>query len=377
MTKGRLKGLEEFGQSVWLDYIRRDLFASERFRSLLEDDGLKGMTSNPTIFEKAIAGSPIYDQQLNELARAGKSVGAIYEAITQTDIRLAADALRPLYDASGGHFGYVSYEVSPALSRDTDGTLAEARRFFAAIDRPNLMIKIPGTPEGIPAIEQLIAEGRNINITLMFSMSHYNAVAEAYLRGLERAAQVGKPLDRVASVASLFVSRIDTLVDKVIDQKLAGGADSKLLELKGRAGIANSKLIYQRFKHLFDRSRFGALLAKGANVQRPLWASTGTKNPAYSDIMYVQELIGADTVNTMPPPTMDAFRDHGIPRATLEEGVEEARAGIGELNRSGIDLDSVGDQLQKEGEQLFVKSFEDLRAVIQQRRDAISLKAAS
>jgi len=377
MAKSRLKALEEFGQSVWLDYIRRDLFASERFHSLLEDDGLKGMTSNPTIFEKAIAGSTIYDQQLHELAREGKAVGAIYEAITQTDIRMAADSLRPLYDSSGGQFGYVSYEVSPALSRDTAGTLSEARRFFAAIDRPNVMIKIPGTPEGIPAIEQLIAEGRNINVTLMFSMSHYNAVAEAYIRGLERAAQLGKPLGRVASVASLFISRIDTLVDNVIDQKLAGGADSKLFELKGRAGIANSKLIYQRFKHLFDHSRFKALSAKGAKAQRPLWASTGTKNPAYSDVMYVQELVGADTVNTMPPATMDAFRDHGIARATLEEGVEEARATIVGLNRLGVDLESVGDQLQREGEQLFVKSFADLRAVIQQRRDAISLKAAS
>jgi transaldolase len=377
MAKNPLKELEAFGQSVWLDYIRRDLFGSSRFHHLLEDDGLKGMTSNPTIFEKAIADSAIYDDQLHELARTGNSVDAIYEAITQTDIRMAADALRPIYDRSGGRFGYVSYEVSPLLSRDTDGSLSEARRFFAAIDRPNLMIKIPGTPEGIPAIEQLIAEGRNINITLMFSMRHYDAVAEAYIRGLERASELGKPLDRIASVASVFVSRIDTLLDKTIDRKLAEGADPKFLGLKGRAGVANSKLIYQRFKALFQGSRFRALAAKGARVQRPLWASTGTKNPAYSDIMYVQELIGPDTVNTVPPATMDAYRDHGAPRSTLEEGLEDARAAIAGLAELGIDLVEVGDQLQREGEQLFAKSFADLRAVIQKRRDAIAPRAAS
>ncbi|HEY2664105.1 MAG TPA: transaldolase [Candidatus Binataceae bacterium] len=377
MARSPLRELEAMGQSLWLDYIRRDLFGSEPFRRLLEDDGLKGMTSNPTIFEKAIAGSAIYDSQLDELARQGNSVDAIYEAISQTDIRLAADALRPIYDRSGGRFGYVSYEVSPELSRDTEGTLLEARRFFAAIDRPNLMIKIPGTPEGIPAIEQLIADGRNINVTLMFSMVHYDAVAEAYLRGLERAAKLGKPLDRIASVASVFVSRIDTLLDKTIDRRLAEGADPKFLGLKGRVGVANSKLIYQRFKVLFHGARFKALAAKGAKVQQPLWASTGTKNPAYSDIMYVQELIGPQTVNTMPPATMDAYRDHGAPRLTLEEGLEDARAAVQALGELGIELGRIGDQLQREGEQLFAKSFADLRAVIQKRRDAIAAKAAS
>jgi transaldolase len=366
-----LRQLEHFGQSLWLDYIRRHLLFSPEFRQLIEEDGLKGMTSNPTIFEKAIADSSDYDDQLAELVRLQKNVDEIYEALTTDDIKRAADALRPLYDAAGGGDGFVSYEVSPRLANDTDGTLAAARRYFELIDRPNLMVKVPATPAGLPAIEQLISEGHNINITLMFSVKHYDAVAEAYIRGLERRAQAGLPLARVASVASVFVSRVETLADKRLEDKLKARPDEAFAALRGTAAVANAKLIYQRFREIFGSDRFKRLQAKGARVQRPLWASTGTKNPAYSDIKYVQELIGPDTVNTMPPSTMDAFRDHGQPRATLEEGVPEAVETVRRLNEAGIDLIEIGEELQREGVELFDKSFVDLLATIQRRHSAL------
>lgn len=366
-----LRQLERFGQSVWLDYIRRNLLGSAEFRRMLDEDGLSGMTSNPTIFEKAIAGSTDYDDQLKELARAGKDVNQIYEELTIADIKTAADALRPVYERTKGHTGYVSYEVSPLLANDTDGTIAAARRYVKLIDRPNLMVKVPSTPAGIPAIEQLIADGHNINITLMFSMRHYETVADAYMRGLERRAHAGHPLDHIGSVASVFVSRVETLVDKRIDEKLKVASDEALAALRGQAAVANSKLIYQRFEELFSSDRFKPLAAKGAKVQQPLWASTGTKNPAYSDVKYVQELIGADTVNTMPPATMDAFRDHGVARSTLKEGLGEAREVVKRLAAAGIDLNQVGDELQEEGVKLFAQSFDDLIAVIKSRREAI------
>jgi transaldolase/glucose-6-phosphate isomerase len=363
-----LRQLEHFGQSIWLDYIQRHLLFSPEFRKLIEEDGLKGMTSNPTIFEKAIGGSSDYDGQLAELVRSQKSVDEIYEALTTDDIKRAADALRPLYDATGGGHGFVSYEVSPRLANDTDGTLAAARRYFELIDRPNLMVKVPATPAGLPAIEQLISEGHNINITLMFSVKHYEAVAEAYIRGLERRAQAGLPLARVASVASVFVSRVETLADKRLEDKLKARPDEAVAALRGTAAVANAKLIYQRFKEIFGADRFKQLQAKGARAQRPLWASTGTKNPAYSDIKYVQELIGPDTVNTMPPSTMNAFRDHGQPRATLEQGLPEAVETVRRFNEAGIDLIEIGEELQREGVELFDKSFADLLATIQSRR---------
>jgi len=370
-SANRLRQLEDFGQSLWLDYIRRHLLFSGEFRRMLDEDGLKGMTSNPTIFEKAIAGSTDYDQQFDELARANASIDEIYEGITTADIKTAADALRPIYDKSQGRDGFVSYEVSPLLANDTDGTIAAARRYFALIDRPNVMIKVPSTRAGIPAIEQLISEGLNINITLMFSMKHYDAVAEAYIRGLEKRASAGQPIDRVASVASVFVSRVETLVDKRLEEKLKAHADEALAALRGTAAVAATKLIYQRFKDIFGSDRFKNLAGRGARVQRPLWASTGTKSAAYSDVKYVQDLIGPDTVNTMPPATMDAFRDHGKPRATLEEGIAEARETVKRLAAVGIDLDEVGEELQKEGVDAFAKSFDDLLAVIKGRREAI------
>lgn len=370
-SESRLRRLERLGQSVWLDYIRRDLLTSAEFRRLIEDDGLDGMTSNPTIFEKAIAGSTDYDEQLHELVVAGKCVEEIYDALTSTDIRTAADALRRIYERTQGRTGFVSYEVSPRLANDTEGTLDAARRCFKLVDRPNLMIKVPSTPAGIPAFEQLISEGMNINVTLMFSLAHYEAVANAYIRGLEKRTKAGFPIDRVASVASVFVSRVETLVDKRLDEKLKLKADEAVAALRGSAAVAGTKLIYQRFKELFESDRFKALAAKGARVQRPLWASTGTKNPAYSDIKYVQELIGPDTVNTMPPATMDAFRDHGEPRPTLEEDLAGARDIVRRLAAAGLDLDVIGEELQREGVDAFINSFDDLLAVIKGRRDAI------
>jgi transaldolase len=352
-TKNPLRRLKDFGQSVWLDYIRRDLLPSAAFRRMIDEDGLDGMTSNPTIFDKAIDSSADYNAELTQLVRAGKSVDDIYEALTTDDIKAAADKLRPIYDASEGRTGYVSYEVSPLLANDTAGTVAAAHRYFKMIDRPNLMIKVPSTPAGIPAIEQLIGEGRCINVTLMFSHKHYDDVANAYIRGLEKRAKAGQPLDRIASVASVFVSRVETLIDK----RLESAPHETSASLRGTAAVANAKLIYQRFLELFHSDRFKALAAKGAHVQRPLWASTGTKDPKYSD--------------TMPPATMDAYRDHGDPRLTVTEGVDQARAIQKSFAAIGIDFNEVGEELQKEGVESFAKSFEDLMAVIKKRSDAV------
>ena len=366
-----LKQLEHLGQAVWLDYIRRHLLTSAEFRRMLDEDGLKGMTSNPTIFEKAIAGSTDYDDQLKALAPTGKSIDEIYEALSMDDIRMAADAFRPLYDKTGGTHGYISYEVSPTLANDTDGTIAAARRYWDTLARPNVMIKVPSTPAGLPAIEQLISEGRNVNVTLMFSMKHYNDVAEAFIRGLERRLKAGKSIEKVWSVASVFVSRVETLVDRKLEDKLKGAPNEAVAALMGKSAVANARLIYQRYLEIFKGDRFKDLLAKGGRPQWPLWASTGTKNHAYSDVKYVEELVGPDTVNTMPPATMDAFRDHGKPRASLEENVAEARDIVKRLAAVGIDLIEVGEELQKEGVESFAKSFEDLAAVIAGRRAAI------
>jgi len=366
-----LKQLEHFGQAVWLDYIRRHLLTSAEFRRILDQDGLKGMTSNPTIFEKAIAGSTDYDDQLKELAPTNKSIDEIYEALSMQDIRMAADAFRPLYDKTGGTHGYISYEVSPTLANDTDGTIAAARRYWDTLARPNVMIKVPSTPAGLPAIEQLISEGRNVNVTLMFSIKHYDDVAEAFIRGLERRLKAGHSIDKVWSVASVFVSRVETLVDRKLEDKLKTGPNEAVAALMGKSAVANSRLINQRYKEIFKGARFKDVLLKGGRPQWPLWASTGTKNHAYSDVKYVEELIGPDTVNTMPPATMDAFRDHGKPRASLEEGVSEASDMVKRLAAAGIDLTEVGEELQKEGVESFAQSFKDLSAVIKGRRAAI------
>ncbi|KPL23644.1 MAG: hypothetical protein AMJ93_04210 [Anaerolineae bacterium SM23_84] len=361
MTK--LHELAELGQAVWLDYIRRSFIVSGDLQALV-DDGLRGVTSNPSIFEKAIAGSIDYDQHLHRLVDDGRSVQEIYEALTLDDIRRAADGLRPVYDTTDRVDGYVSLEVSPTLAQDTGGTVAEADRLFKALDRPNIMIKVPATPEGIPAIERLIGEGINVNVTLMFSLAHYDAVAKAYLAGLEKFMMAGGDLSRVASVASFFISRVDGVVDPQLEA--AGNA-----ELQGKIAVANAKLAYARFRETFSGKRWERLAAEGARVQRPLWASTSTKNPLYSDVLYVDSLIGPLTVNTMPPQTLNAFRDHGTVAVTVDKELDEARAQIDQLAELGIDLDAITEKLQDDGVAAFVKSFEGLMASIAEKRERL------
>ena len=361
MTK--LKELANLGQAIWLDYIRRTFITSGDLQALV-DDGLRGVTSNPSIFEKAIAGSSDYDQALHRLVDEGRSVEEIYEALTLDDIRQAADVLRPVYDATDGRDGYVSLEVSPTLAHDTAGTVEEARRLFKALDRPNVMIKVPATAEGIPAIERLIGAGINVNVTLMFSLDHYEAVSKAYLAGLEKLMAAGGDLSKVASVASFFISR----VDRVVDPQLEKAGNTKL---QGKIAVANAKLAYARFREVFSGPRWERLAGEGARVQRPLWASTSTKNPLYSDVLYVDHLIGPDTVNTVPPHTLNAFGDHGAVAVTVDKDVDGARAQVARLAELGIDLDAITQKLQDDGVAAFAKSFEALMASIAQKRERL------
>jgi transaldolase / glucose-6-phosphate isomerase len=367
-----LKALIRFGQSIWFDYIRRDLITTGQLKRLIEDDGLRGMTSNPTIFEKAFSGSPDYTKPLGELARrGGLDAKGIYETLAIRDIQDAADVLRTVYDQTRRRDGYVSLEVSPYLAHKTQETMDEARRLWKTVGRENVMIKVPGTGEGIPAIRALIGSGININVTLLFAQSVYEQVAEAYIAGLEDYAKSGGDLSRVASVASFFVSRIDTLVDGKIAEMLknpAQGANQALLHsLQGKVAIANAKQTYERYKKIFSGPRWQALAAKGATTQRVLWASTGTKNPAYSDILYVEELIGPDTVDTVPPATFDAFRDHGKPRASLEQNLDAAHKTMADLERAGISMKAVTDQLTEDGVKLFAEAFDKLLAAVEQQ----------
>jgi transaldolase / glucose-6-phosphate isomerase len=358
-----LRLAEAQGQAVWLDYIRRSILSGGDLKRLVDEDGLSGVTSNPTIFEKAIAGSTDYDEQLKSLlaADAGLNDAALFDAIAIKDIQSATDILRPVYDRTNGADGFISLEVSPTLAHDTAGTIREAQRLWKAVDRPNVMIKVPATPEGIPAIEELLAAGVNVNITLMFSMAHYEAVANAYIRGLLRAANPA----RIASVASFFVSRVDNLIDPAL-QKLG---TPEALALQGKIGIANSRVVYQRFLQIFGGADFAPLKAKGARVQRVLWASTSTKNPKYPDTLYVAELIGKDTVDTIPPATMDAFRDHGVVRgATILDSPDVAAAQLASLKKVGVDLDAITEQLQREGVESFAKSFVDLMGALSKKR---------
>ncbi|HEY1372528.1 MAG TPA: transaldolase, partial [Candidatus Binatia bacterium] len=367
----RMKELLRYGQSVWLDYIHRNLFKSGELKKLIDDDGVRGMTSNPTIFEKAIAHGSDYDDTIKAALADDPKIetGKICERLVIEDIRAAADVLRPVFDESGGADGFVSIEVSPTLAADTQGTIAEARRLKKAVDRPNLMVKVPATPQGIPAIEQLTAEGVNVNITLMFSMAHYEAVARAYVKGLERAENPRT----ISSVASFFVSRVDTLVDKELEKI----GTPEALALRGKLAVANSKAVYRRFEEIFHGEGFAQLKSRGARVQRPLWASTGTKNPAYSDVLYVEELIGPETVNTLPPATIDAFRDHGEARgASVKENLEAALAALDQAARIGIDLEAVGKKLQEDGVAAFVKSFDDLAAALEKKRAAFQADGA-
>lgn len=359
----KLHELFQLGQSVWYDNISRAMLDSGEMQALI-DDGVVGVTSNPSIFEKAIAKSSDYDREIRKLAQAGKSTNDIYEALALADIGRTADLLRPVYDKTNGQDGYVSLEVSPTLARDTAGTIAEARRLFAALNRPNIMIKVPATPEGIPAIETLTADGLNINVTLIFSLSSYEDVMNAYISGLEKRLAAGQAIDHISSVASFFVSRVDTAVDNALEAK---GSRSLL----GKIAVANAKVAYARFQQVFGDARWQSLAGKGARVQRPLWASTSTKNPDYPDTLYVDTLIGPDTVNTMPPATVVAFNDHGTAAVTLTDGVEDAAGQLGALAQAGVDLDAVTNQLQDDGVDAFAKSFESLMESIAGKRAAI------
>ena len=364
MKKNPLQQLGELGQSIWLDYIRRDLIAGGGLRRLIEEDGLRGITSNPAIFEKAIGESHLYDADLRARELNGQGATEIYETLSQVDVRNAADMFRPLYDRTNGHDGYVSLEVNPHLAHDTQGTMQEAHRLWKALDRPNVFIKVPATTGGLPAIQQLISDGININVTLLFGVSRYRQVAEAYLSGLEARVNQGKPVGRVASVASFFVSRIDALVDPLLEQRLAqGGTVADLAKsVRGQVAVASAKMAYQSYLEIFGGDRFKRLAAQGARVQRLLWASTGTKNPAYSDVKYIEALIGADTVNTAPLETIDAYRDHGKPELRLEDDLTAAGRVLKQLSEVGINIDLVAQQLEDQGVEKFNAPFDKLMA---------------
>ena len=358
-----LKALADFGQSVWFDYIRRSMLTSGDLDRLIDEDGLRGVTSNPAIFEKAITGSKDYSDQVAQLEKQDMDPMSLYESLAIQDIQGAADRLKRVYDATKRRDGYVSLEVSPYLARDTKATMSEARRLWKAVNRPNVMIKVPATPEGIPAIEQLLSEGLNINVTLLFALSAWENVANAYIRGLEKWAATGGDVGRVASVASFFISRIDSLVDSQLEAKMktAVGAEKYNVEdLLGKTAIANAKLTYARYKELFSGPKWEALKAKGAQTQRLLWASTGTKNPAYSDVLYVEELIGPDTVNTMPPATYDAFRAHGVPKTSLDKDLQAAKDTMQSIKHMGINMEQVTAKLLDDGVKLFAEAFDKL-----------------
>ena len=362
MSKSRLHQLSELGQSVWIDSVSREWLRTGELARMMDEDAVVGVTSNPTIFQKAMAEGHWYDDQLREVLRETDDPKEIFFRLGSDDIRDACDLFRSVWDGSEGLDGYVSFEVEPALAHDTEGTIEQAQRFHDGIARPNLYVKIPATKAGLPAIEEMIARGKSINVTLIFSLERYAEVAEAYIRGLERLVESGGDPAQVVSVASFFVSRVDTEGDKRLDA--IGDHD----HLKGRLAIANAKLAYQRYKEIFSGPRWEALAAKSASPQRCLWASTSTKNPEYRDVMYVEELIGPETVNTMPKETVEAFQDHGEVRPTLEEGLDEARALLDELAQAGVDYDDVTRVLEDEGVQKFADSFDELLQGIAAKR---------
>jgi len=373
--------LKALGQSVWYDNIDRAQLVSGQFKRLLDEDGVVGVTANPTIFQKSISHGTAYDEQLNQLISEGKSTSDIYEALIITDIRTVADILRPIYDSTAGQDGYVSLEVSPDLAHDTEGTISEVRRFWKMVDRPNLMIKIPATPEGIPAVRQALSEGINVNITLIFAIEAYREVTDAYLSALEERNAEGQDISHIASVASFFVSRVDTLVDKLLEDKIKASSDpserQKLKSLEGKAAIANARLVYQDFKSIFSTPRFESLKHAEARVQRPLWASTSTKNPAYRDVLYAEELIGPNTVDTMPLETIENFRDHGRVRYSIEDNIPQAKAELAALEDVGIHYHAVTQQLLDEGVQKFADSFHELFAGIESKKQTIQEKQAA
>ena len=368
MDRNPLLGIKSLGQSIWLDYIDRGLLTNGGLARLIDHDGLAGVTSNPAIFEQAINGHADYDAAIADLARRGRTTEQIYEAIVLEDIASAADIFRPVYDRTGGRDGYVSIEVSPRLAYETEPTLVAARYLWGRLQRPNVMIKVPATAQGLPVIRRLIAEGINVNVTLLFGLGRYREVTETYLAGLEDRLAAGKPLEIIASVASFFLSRIDVLVDKRLEVLSHDRGDETFRSLRGRAAIAYARLAYQIFKTLTASDRWKRLAARGARPQRLLWASTGTKDPAYSDVKYVEPLIGPETINTLPPQTLEAYREHGKPAVRLEQDLDVATETPTRLAQLGVDLEAVAQVLETDGVRKFVQPFDKLFSSLEQRR---------
>jgi transaldolase len=371
MKTNPLLELTELGQSIWIDYLDRGQIASGQLQRHIDEDGLRGVTTNPSIFEKAMTGG-LYWPAIDDLARQGSSIADIYEGITTRDVQLAADLFRPSFDRLDGRDGYVSLEVSPHLAQDTNGTIAEARRLWAAVNRPNAMIKVPATKAGLPAIQRLVSEGINVNVTLLFGLGRYEEVAGAYLAGLESRALEGHPI-RLASVASFFLSRIDVLVDARLDELERAGriASALAARLRGQVAIASARMAYQTYKRIISGERYAALAKRAARPQRLLWASTSAKNPAYSDVKYVEALIGKATINTVPLETLDAYRDHGNPALRLEEHIHDAADTLADLRTTGIDLDAVTRGLEEDGVRKFKQSYDRMLHTIAERREAV------
>jgi transaldolase len=374
MTMNPLKKLADLGQSVWYDYIRRDLYQGGELKRMIEEDGLAGMTSNPTIFHKAIAETDLYDDAIRRLSGQGLAKGALFEALEVEDVRAAADVFRPVFDRARGDDGFVSIEVNPALTHDTEGTIAEARRLWRACDRPNVMVKIPGTTEGVPAIRACLAEGININITLLFSVSRHREVMEAYLSAMEARVAAGQPVDGIRSVASYFVSRVDTLVDGTLDTIAKSGPEAlrpRARALRGKIGIANARLAYEAFEQTFASERFRPLAARGVRRQRPLWASTSTKDKAYPPLYYVEALVAPDSVDTMPPETYALYGREGRPQVRIHDDLAGAREAFAELAALGIESASVAAELEREGEQKFIASYGQVVKAVEDKTKAV------
>ncbi len=374
MNENPLIGLKEIGQSIWLDNLSRKLIQLGELKRFIDEDGLSGVTSNPTIFQKAISGSADYDPSLRRMIDQGiRDEKELFLGLAMKDVSDAADLLWPTYQSTNGQDGFVSIEVSPDLAYDTDRTISEARRLFSTIGKKNILVKVPGTKQGLPAIEQLTSEGVNVNVTLLFSAERYEEVAEAYLKGLERRAVQGQPIHEVASVASFFVSRVDTLTDKLLETRISSATSKaekdKIANLFGKAAVANAKIAYEKYRNIFCEKRFLTLKEKGSHVQKILWGSTGTKNPKYSDIKYVEELIAPDSINTLPEATIRAFKDHGQAKITIRDDLEDAKKLFPEMKSIGIDIHDVTEQLEKEGVQLFSDSFFALLKEIAKKRD--------
>jgi transaldolase len=373
MKDNALLRIQKFGQSIWLDFIDRGMIMSGELKKLIDEDGIRGVTSNPKIFKDAIAGGDAYDDGIRELARKNKSTEEIYQTLVVDDIRRTADLFRPLYDSSDGQHGFVSLEVNPHLARDIDGTLEEARRLWFALDRPNVFIKVPATVEGSTCIQQLISEGININVTLLFGLPRYRKVAEAFIAGLEARVRKNLSLKRVASVASFFLSRIDVLIDPLLDKLIeaGGGQAEQARNLRGQIAIASAKQAYQIYKEIFKNQRFHSLERQGARSQRVLWASTGTKNPEYSDVKYVEALIGEETINTLPKKTMNAYRDHGDPEPRLEEDLKKAPEIFDALRELGLDINAQTKKLEDEGIRKFVEPYDSLMTILEEKGNQI------